>query len=126
MCFACKHGKLFYICLTDKTKKLIMAEKPEHSVSSDVPEESNPVDVPEDVQGDDRPMEYQPRGGPEESKTAGTGAEVDEVIEAIVIDCGSDMCKAGFAGDDAPRSAFPTIVGRKQQVRTVELQWLEH
>ena len=42
------------------------------------------------------------------------------------IDCGSDMCKAGFAGDDAPRSAFPTIVGRKQQVRTVELQWLEH
>ena len=62
-----------------------MAEKPEHSVSSDVPEESNPVDVPEDVQGDDRPMEYQPRGGPEESKTAGTGAEVDEVIDAIVI-----------------------------------------
>lgn len=22
------------------------------------------------------------------------------------------MCKAGFAGDDAPRSVFPTIVGR--------------
>ena len=30
---------------------------------------------------------------------------------AIVIDNGSGMCKAGFAGDDAPRAVFPTIVG---------------
>ncbi|GFN80145.1 actin [Plakobranchus ocellatus] len=30
----------------------------------------------------------------------------------IVIDNGSGMCKAGFAGDDAPRAVFPPIVGR--------------
>lgn len=33
---------------------------------------------------------------------------------ALVIDNGSGMCKAGFAGDDAPRSVFPSIVGRPQ------------
>ncbi|KAJ7165866.1 actin 2 [Mycena filopes] len=31
--------------------------------------------------------------------------------DAIVIDNGSSLCKAGFAGDDAPRVVFPTIVG---------------
>ncbi|RKP25926.1 actin family [Syncephalis pseudoplumigaleata] len=31
---------------------------------------------------------------------------------AIVIDNGSGMCKAGIAGDDAPRAVFPSIVGR--------------
>ena len=31
---------------------------------------------------------------------------------AVVIDNGSGMCKAGFAGDDAPRAVFPAIVGR--------------
>lgn len=30
----------------------------------------------------------------------------------MVIDNGSGMCKAGFAGDDAPRAVFPSIVGR--------------
>jgi actin-related protein len=30
----------------------------------------------------------------------------------IVIDNGSGMCKAGISGDDAPRTAFPSIVGR--------------
>jgi len=33
-------------------------------------------------------------------------------IAAIVIDNGSGMCKAGFAGDDTPRAVFPSIVGR--------------
>ena len=28
------------------------------------------------------------------------------------MDNGSGMCKAGFAGDDAPRAVFPSIVGR--------------
>jgi len=32
-------------------------------------------------------------------------------IQALVVDNGSGMCKAGFAGDDAPRCAFPSIVG---------------
>jgi actin beta/gamma 1 len=36
----------------------------------------------------------------------------DEEISAIVVDNGSGMCKAGFAGDDAPRVVFPSIVGR--------------
>jgi actin-related protein len=37
----------------------------------------------------------------------------DEVeIQALVVDNGSGMCKAGFAGDDAPRAVFPSIVGR--------------
>ena len=36
----------------------------------------------------------------------------DEDIQALVIDMGSGMCKAGFAGDDAPRRVFPSIVGR--------------
>jgi actin, other eukaryote len=31
---------------------------------------------------------------------------------AVVIDNGSGTTKAGIAGDDAPRSCFPTIVGR--------------
>ena len=35
----------------------------------------------------------------------------DDLI-ALVIDNGSGFCKAGFAGDDAPRSVFPSIVGR--------------
>ncbi|KAH3777527.1 actin, cytoplasmic 1-like [Dreissena polymorpha] len=33
-------------------------------------------------------------------------------IAAIVIDNGSGMCKAGFAGDDEPRVVFPAIAGR--------------
>lgn len=37
---------------------------------------------------------------------------MDDEITAIVIDNGSGMCKAGFAGDDAPRAVFPSIVGR--------------
>ena len=36
----------------------------------------------------------------------------DEEVQALVVDNGSGMCKAGFAGDDAPRSVFPSIVGR--------------
>ncbi|WMV26723.1 hypothetical protein MTR67_020108, partial [Solanum verrucosum] len=33
-------------------------------------------------------------------------------IQTLVIDCGSRMTKAGFAGDDSPRAVFPSIVGR--------------
>lgn len=35
----------------------------------------------------------------------------DDIV-ALVIDNGSGMVKAGVAGDDAPRSVFPSIVGR--------------
>jgi len=33
-------------------------------------------------------------------------------VAALVVDNGSGVCKAGFAGDDAPRGVFPSIVGR--------------
>ncbi|GJP53630.1 hypothetical protein CLOM_g12784 [Closterium sp. NIES-68] len=39
----------------------------------------------------------------------------DEVLPAVVCDNGSDTVKAGFAGDDAPHSVFPTIVGRPKK-----------
>ena len=43
----------------------------------------------------------------------------DEDVAALVVDNGSGMCKAGFAGDDAPRAVFPSIVGRpRHQVNT--------
>ena len=32
-------------------------------------------------------------------------------VAALVVDNGSGMCKAGFAGDCAPRAVFPSIVG---------------
>eukprot|EP00634_Sargassococcus_sp_CCMP2135_P009528 CAMPEP_0198646422 /NCGR_PEP_ID=MMETSP1467-20131203/1891_1 /TAXON_ID=1462469 /ORGANISM="unid. sp., Strain CCMP2135" /LENGTH=408 /DNA_ID=CAMNT_0044381963 /DNA_START=5 /DNA_END=1231 /DNA_ORIENTATION=+ len=36
----------------------------------------------------------------------------EEYPLAIIVDNGSGMCKAGFSGDEAPRSVFPCIVGR--------------
>jgi actin beta/gamma 1 len=33
-------------------------------------------------------------------------------VAAVVVDNGRRMCPAGFAGDDAPRAVFPSIVGR--------------
>jgi len=36
----------------------------------------------------------------------------EDDVAALVIDNGSGMVKAGFAGDDAPRAVFPSIVGR--------------
>eukprot|EP01084_Bolivina_argentea_P145276 254662_1 len=38
--------------------------------------------------------------------------DYDEEQSAVVIVNGSSMIKAGFAGDDAPRAVFPSIVGR--------------
>jgi len=35
-------------------------------------------------------------------------------VQSVVVDNGSGMCKAGFSGDDAPRSVFPSIVGRSR------------
>ncbi|KAG9120097.1 actin [Ceratobasidium sp. 392] len=37
---------------------------------------------------------------------------MEDEVAALVIDNGSGMCKAGFAGDDAPRAVFPALVGR--------------
>jgi actin-related protein len=44
----------------------------------------------------------------------------DDDVAALVVDNGSGMCKAGCAGDDAPRAVFPSIVGRpRYQVRGI-------
>ena len=51
----------------------------------------------------------------------------DDEVAALVVDNGSGMCKAGFAGDDAPRAVFPSIVGRpRHQVQFIiqEQQYL--
>lgn len=50
----------------------------------------------------------------------------DEDVAALVIDNGSGMCKAGFAGDDAPRAVFPSIVGRpRHQVNQTKFYFYE-
>lgn len=38
----------------------------------------------------------------------------DEVA-AIVLDLGSHTCKAGYAGEDAPKAVFPSVVGSFEQ-----------
>ena len=49
----------------------------------------------------------------------------DEDVAALVVDNGSGMCKAGFAGDDAPRAVFPSIVGRpRHQVIIILYEYL--
>jgi poly [ADP-ribose] polymerase len=40
------------------------------------------------------------------------GDDENEYDECIVIDTGMDTVKAGYSGDDFPRSVFPTLVGR--------------
>merc|ERR1711908_140504 len=39
-------------------------------------------------------------------------------VQALVVDNGTGMCKAGFAGDDAPRAVFPSLVGRPKAPAT--------
>ncbi|KAJ6254333.1 von willebrand factor a domain-containing protein 5a [Anaeramoeba flamelloides] len=48
----------------------------------------------------------------EEEKKKKEEEEEEEEWEGLVLDCGSSFIKAGFAGDDAPRAIFPSIVGR--------------
>lgn len=48
----------------------------------------------------------------------------DEEVAALVVDNGSGMCKAGFAGDDAPRAVFPSIVGRPRH-QGVMVSWFD-
>lgn len=37
-------------------------------------------------------------------------------VSAIVIDLGSHTCKAGYAGEDAPKAVFPSVVGTIDQM----------
>uniref|UniRef100_A0A8D3E2V4 Actin n=1 Tax=Scophthalmus maximus TaxID=52904 RepID=A0A8D3E2V4_SCOMX len=48
----------------------------------------------------------------QDGRVANRNSAMEDEIAALVVDNGSGMCKAGFAGDDAPRAVFPSIVGR--------------
>lgn len=48
-----------------------------------------------------------------------SGSESEEGRAPLVVDNGSGMVKAGYAGDDAPRSVFPSIVGEPKQKSTM-------
>lgn len=51
----------------------------------------------------------------------------DDETTALVCDNGSGLVKAGFAGDDAPRAVFPSIVGRpRHQVHHLPLSKISH
>lgn len=39
-------------------------------------------------------------------------SSLDGEVQTLVVDNGSWFVKAGFAGDDAPRSVFPSLIGR--------------
>ena len=40
--------------------------------------------------------------------------------QTAVIDNGSGMVKAGFAGEENPRAVFPAIVGRPKYKETIQ------
>lgn len=44
----------------------------------------------------------------------------DLLDTALVVDNGSGMVKAGFAGEDTPRCVFPSIVGRPKYKKTMK------
>ena len=46
------------------------------------------------------------------SRWRGSSPSMDDGAVPLVVDNGSYTLKAGFAGDDAPRTVFPTVVGR--------------
>jgi len=46
----------------------------------------------------------------------------DDDVASLVVDNGSGMCKAGFAGDDAPRAVFPSIVGRPRHQVSINIK----
>merc|ERR1712112_480659 len=54
--------------------------------------------------------------GSTQSTMGDTANMCDEDVADLVCDNGSGMCKAGFAGDDAPRAVFTSIVGRPRHV----------
>ncbi|CAG5123309.1 unnamed protein product [Candidula unifasciata] len=50
----------------------------------------------------------------------------EDKATVVVIDNGSGMCKAGFAGEDAPRAVFSSVVGRpRYQTKTIDVSQKE-
>eukprot|EP00012_Vannella_robusta_P001713 CAMPEP_0206186944 /NCGR_PEP_ID=MMETSP0166-20121206/2702_1 /ASSEMBLY_ACC=CAM_ASM_000260 /TAXON_ID=95228 /ORGANISM="Vannella robusta, Strain DIVA3 518/3/11/1/6" /LENGTH=889 /DNA_ID=CAMNT_0053602421 /DNA_START=1 /DNA_END=2667 /DNA_ORIENTATION=- len=52
----------------------------------------------------------------EEERVQKLQQEYEENIFPVVLDGGSGMMKAGFAGDDTPRAVFPSVVGRPRHM----------
>lgn len=44
----------------------------------------------------------------------------DEEVRALVVDTGSGLLKAGWAGEEVPHVVFPSIVGRPQRQYQVQ------
>ena len=44
---------------------------------------------------------------------------MDDSWTALVVDNGSGMCKAGMAGEEAPRAVFPSLIGRPRHVEVM-------
>ena len=44
----------------------------------------------------------------------------------MVIDNGSGLCKAGFAGDDAPHTVFPSAVSGPDQSATMDMDMKDY
>jgi len=57
-------------------------------------------------------LQFSSRPLPLRLKSIVASTAMNENSNPVVIDNGSAMCRAGFGGDDAPRTAFPAVVGR--------------
>ena len=44
----------------------------------------------------------------------------------VVIDNGTGVMKAGFAGKDKPKSVFPSFVGRPKHTRIMVCEYIDH
>ena len=44
----------------------------------------------------------------------------EDEVAALVVDNGSAVCKAGFAGDDAPRAELPSTIDRPKMLGTID------
>jgi actin, other eukaryote len=42
--------------------------------------------------------------------------------QILVIDTGSGVVKAGFSGEDAPKSIFPSIIGRPKNLNALGVE----
>ena len=47
-------------------------------------------------------------------------AESNAADQIVIVDNGSGMMKAGFAGDEAPCAVFPSIVGRPKNASALQ------
>jgi actin-related protein len=77
-------------------------------------DEENFQQVQEDLQkyDQDNMNDVDENQGVDDMSDKDNDGDVDADEMAVVLDNGSGMMKAGFAGDDAPRAVFPSIIGR--------------